>query len=85
MPEEQKTANYYASRKDGVEPNGTRFWHLCSITLPVYEKDRLVGTKVVNLNNPSKKSSQLVADAKENFFDKSIEERRLIMALTLWD
>ncbi len=85
MPDSERTANYYAKRKDGVEPNGTRFWHLCSLTLPVYENEKLVGTKVVNLNDPRKKSAELVELAKENFFNKPAAEQMLIMALTLWE
>lgn len=65
LPDELKTANYYASRKDGVEPNGTRFWHLSALSIPVYDENgTIVGIERVNLNDPNQKSAKLVELAK---------------------
>ena len=84
LPENQKTKNYYTNNDD-VEPNGTRFLTLSSITVPVYdEKGKIVDTRVVNINDPRYNSQAMVDLANKEFFQKSREERRTIMALTLW-
>ena len=84
LSEDRKTINYYTNN-GSVEPNGTRFLTLSQLTIPVYNsKGRLVDTRTVNLNDPRKKSAELVELAKKEFFGKSKEEQRNIMALTLW-
>ncbi len=84
LPEDRKTINYYTNNGN-VEPNGTRFLTLSQLTVPVYDsRGKLVDTRTVNLNDPRKKSAELVELAKKEFFGKSKEEQRNIMALTLW-
>jgi hypothetical protein len=69
-------------KKKVVEPNGTRFLSLTKIVCKeiVDGKVKLV---TYNLNDPRKSSTDLLKLANEKFFNKSIEEQKEIMALTL--
>lgn len=78
MPDNAKIKNYHTSRKDGVEPNGTRFLQLSKVYIE--ENGKLVGK---NLNNPKKSSKDMLADANTYFFNQPLEVQRRIMGLTL--
>lgn len=78
LKENEKIKNYHTSRKDGVEPNGTRFLSLTQIV--VKEGDKLV---TYNLNDPRMSSNDLLKLANEKFFSKSLQEQEDIMAYTL--
>ena len=78
LSENQKIKNYHTARTDGVEPNGTRFLSLTEIV--VLQNGEFVP---INLNNPKEDSVTLLRKANENFFNKSLKDKRDIMAYTL--
>jgi len=78
IEDKYKIKNYHTKNKQGVEPNGTRFWSLTEIAVP--EGGKIV---VYNLNDPNKSSKDLLKLANEKFFNKSVDEQNMIIALTL--
>lgn len=66
-----------------IEPNGTRFLSLTNIRKFEVDKDGKQRIVTINLNDPTKSSSELLELANKEFFDKSLEEKQQIMALTL--
>lgn len=84
---EEKIKNYHTPNKDKktkkiIEPNGTRFLSLTKIVVKEVENGKSV-LKEYNLNDPNKSSVELLKLANDKLFNKSIEEQREIMALTL--
>ena len=79
LDDRDKVVNYHTKRKDGVEPNGTRFWSLTMLKI----KNADGSWRYVNLNNPNKSSQDLLKLANEEFFSKSLKEQQDIIAWTL--
>jgi hypothetical protein len=87
LDENEKVLNYHTPNKDKqtgkiVEPNGTRFLSLTKIVC----KEKVNGKTVLrtyNLNDPNVSSTELLKLANEHFFNKSLEEQKDIIALTL--
>jgi len=87
LSEDAKISNYHTPNKDKktkkvIEPNGTRFLSLTKIVVKENEGGKIV-LKEYNLNDPNVSSVDLLKLANEKFFNKSIEEQKEIMALTL--
>lgn len=89
LPDEAKIANYHTNHKQGVEPNGTRFWSLTKLVVPEVKNGKTVLTEY-NLNDPNKTSEDLLKLANEQFFnipglspEQLLNRQRQIMALTL--
>lgn len=87
LPKAAWIKNYHTKNKQGVEPNGTRFLSLTELRILRNDKDKdgnlIQKIDIVNLNNPNISSTELLKLANEKFFDKTLEEKREIMALTL--
>jgi hypothetical protein len=79
LDDRDKVVNYHTKRKDGVEPNGTRFWSLTMLKI----KNADGSWRYVNLNNPNETSQDLLKLANEEFFSKSLKEQQDIIAWTL--
>lgn len=89
MPEESKVDNYHT----GKYPNGTRFISLSQLLVPAKDKNtgeiirdshgNIAKLEHIQLNNYNEDSQTLLNRADEEFFNKSIDEQRLIMGLTL--
>lgn len=78
IPEGAKIENYHKPSKQGVEPNGTRFFGLTQVT--VKEDGQL---KTYILNDPNKSSVDCLKDANDHFFNLSEEDQLDAIALTL--
>ena len=87
IPKAARIKNYHTKNKQGVEPNGTRFLSLTELRVLRNDKDKdgnqIQKIDVINLNNPNISSVELLKLANEQFFNKTLEEKREIMALTL--
>lgn len=93
LSDDAKIKNYHTPNKDKktkkiIEPNGTRFLSLTKIVCKETVVDESTGKsklilKEYNLNDPNVSSVDLLKLANEKFFNKSIEEQKEIMALTL--
>lgn len=80
LPKEALIKNYHTKSSALVkEPNGTRFLQLKQLV--VLDKNGNFST--VNLNDPTKSSTEMLKLANENFFSKSLQEQRDIMAYVL--
>lgn len=87
IPKAARIKNYHTKNKQGVEPNGTRFLSLTELRVFRNDKDKngnqIQKIDTINLNNPNISSVDLLKLANEQFFNKTLEEKREIMALTL--
>lgn len=90
IPKAARIKNYHTKNKQGVEPNGTRFLSLTELRVFRNDKDKngnqIQKIDTINLNNPNNpniSSVDLLKLANEQFFNKTLEEKREIMALTL--